>query len=236
MIAPGRLRESGARHHHMSSKTDIEWHLTTRPPDHANRHLRAVRHLVLAGFCLLPLSGCTSLVIGAGATAGVAALQERGLDGAVSDTAITAEIWQKFLSKDEKLFLDIEIEVVEGEVLLAGRVPSVADQLEAVRLSWQVDGVRSVINEIDVGSGMSLMDSAGDLIITTRIKTALMFDGDVFAINYSIETVNGTVHLMGIAQNERERERVISHARETSYVKRVVSHIRLKDDINRQGT
>jgi osmotically-inducible protein OsmY len=177
-----------------------------------------------------------SLVVGAGATAGVAAFQERGLDGAVSDTAITAGIWQKFLSKDSELFLDIEIEVVEGEVLLAGEVPTIADQLEAVRLSWQVDGVQSVHNEIAIGEGLTLADTAGDLIITTKIKTALMFDGDVFAINYSIETVNGTVHLMGIAQDELERNRVISHARDTSYVKRVVSHIRLKDDASRQGT
>ena len=198
---------------------------------------RDLRTLLLTGICILPLSGCASFVIGAGATAGVAAFQERGLDGAVSDTAITAEIWQKFLAKDEKLFLDIEIEVVEGEVLLAGHVPDVTNQLEAVRLSWQVDGVRSVINEIEVGSeGFSFVDSAGDLLITTKIKAALMFDGDVFAINYSIETVNGTVYLMGIAQNDVERNRVISHARETSYVKRVVSHIRLKDDANRQGT
>mgnify|MGYP000559837223 CR=1 FL=1 len=220
----------------MSSRTDNDWRANAKPPDHIKRYMHIFRHLVIGAICLLPLSGCTSLVIGAGATAGIAAMQERGLDGAVSDSAITAEIWQKFLSQDDKLFLDVEIEVVEGEVLLAGRVPSVTDQLEAVRLTWQVDGVKRVINEIDIGSGKSLMDSAGDLVITTRIKAALMFDGDIYAINYSIETVNGTVHLMGIAQNERERERVISHARETSYVKRVVSHIRLKDDANRQGT
>ncbi|MCC9621140.1 BON domain-containing protein [Thalassospira sp. MA62] len=194
-----------------------------------------VRVAILAGLGLLSLSGCTSMVVGAGATAGVAAFQERGLNGAVSDTAITAEIWQKFLAQDEDLFLDIEIEVVEGEVLLAGLVPTIDDQLEAVRLSWQVDGVKRVINEIDIGAGGSLMDSANDLLITTKIKTALMFDGDVFAINYSIETVNGTVHLMGIAQSDKERDRVIAHARDTSYVKRVVSHIRLKDDTARQG-
>ncbi|MHC8491559.1 BON domain-containing protein [Thalassospira sp. SM2505] len=220
----------------MSSRTDNDWRANAKPPDHTTRYMHIFRHLVIGAICLLPLSGCTSLVIGAGATAGIAAMQERGLDGAVSDSAITAEIWQKFLSQDDKLFLDVEIEVVEGEVLLAGRVPSVTDQLEAVRLTWQVGGVKRVINEIDIGSSKSLMDSAGDLVITTRIKAALMFDGDIYAINYSIETVNGTVHLMGIAQNERERERVISHARETSYVKRVVSHIRLKDDANRQGT
>lgn len=221
----------------MSSEYKIKRQPHAKGLEHKQLPFRGLRTLLLAGVCLLPLSGCASFVIGAGATAGVAAFQERGLDGAVSDTAITAEIWQKFLAKDEKLFLDIEIEVVEGEVLLAGHVPDVANQLEAVRLSWQVGGVRSVINEIEVGSeGFSFVDSAGDLLITTKIKAALMFDGDVFAINYSIETVNGTVYLMGIAQNDLERNRVISHARETSYVKRVVSHIRLKDDANRQGT
>lgn len=203
-----------------------------------NRPPGIAKTLLLTAICLIALSGCTpaSVVLGAGATAGVAAFQERGFDGAVSDTAITAEIWQKFLAQDEKLFLDIEIEVVEGEVLLAGHVPTIADQLEAVRLSWQVDGVKRVHNEIEIGDDLTLVDSAGDLVITARIKTALMFDGDVFAINYSVETVNGTVHLMGIAQDDNERNRVISHARETSYVKRVVSHIRLKDDPSRQGT
>lgn len=221
----------------MSSEYKIKRQPHAKGLEHKQLPFRGLRTLLLTGVCILPLSGCASFVIGAGATAGVAAFQERGLDGAVSDTAITAEIWQKFLAKDEKLFLDIEIEVVEGEVLLAGHVPDVANQLEAVRLSWQVGGVRSVINEIEVGSeGFSFVDSAGDLLITTKIKAALMFDGDVFAINYSIETVNGTVYLMGIAQNDLERSRVISHARETSYVKRVVSHIRLKDDANRQGT
>lgn len=208
------------------------------PKRMVNRPHGIAKALLLTGMCILPLSGCTpaSVVVGAGATAGVAAFQERGFNGAVSDTAITAQIWQKFLAQDEKLFLDIEIEVVEGEVLLAGQVPTVADQLEAVRLSWQVSGVKSVHNEIEIGDGLTLVDNASDLLITTKIKTALMFDGDVFAINYSVETVNGTVHLMGIAQDDHERSRVISHARDTSYVKRVVSHIRLKDDAIRQGT
>lgn len=184
----------------------------------------------------LPLAGCTSLAVGAGATAGVAALQERGFGGAVSDTAITAEIWQKFLTEDENLFRRIEIEVVEGEVLLAGTVENTDSELKAVELAWQVDGVNRVINEINVGHGSSLMGSASDLLITTRIKTALMFDTDVYAINYSIETINGTVHIMGIAQSEYERNLVIAHARGTSYVRRVVSHVRLKDDPQRQRT
>ncbi|KEO57635.1 osmotically-inducible protein OsmY [Thalassospira sp. MBR-102] len=191
---------------------------------------------VLVILAFMPLAGCTSLAVGAGATAGVAALQERGFGGAVSDTAITAEIWQKFLTEDENLFRRIEIEVVEGEVLLAGTVENTDSELKAVELAWQVNGVNRVINEINVGQGSSLMDSASDLLITTRIKTALMFDTDVYAINYSVETINGTVHIMGIAQSEHERNLVIAHARATSYVRRVVSHVRLKDDPQRQRT
>ncbi|WP_339859153.1 BON domain-containing protein [Thalassospira alkalitolerans] len=191
---------------------------------------------ILASLAIFPLSGCTSLAIGAGATAGVAALQERGFGGAVSDTTITAEIWQKFLSEDENLFRQIEIEVLEGEVLLAGRVENTGDELKAVELTWQVGGVNRVINEVEVGTGPSLMDSASDLLITTRIKTALMFDTDIYAINYSIETIDGTVHIMGIAQNEHERDLVVAHARGTSYVRRVVSHVRMKDDPERQRT
>lgn len=118
---------------------------------------------VLVILAFMPLAGCTSLAVGAGATAGVAALQERGFGGAVSDTAITAEIWQKFLTEDENLFRRIEIEVVEGEVLLAGTVENTDSELKAVELAWQVNGVNRVINEINVGQGSSLMDSASDL-------------------------------------------------------------------------
>ncbi|WP_430471675.1 BON domain-containing protein [Thalassospira lucentensis] len=220
----------------MASAYDTARHFIGTSPSNAKRRFCILLTLAFTGFGILPLAGCTSMAIGAGATAGVAAFQERGFEGAVSDTAITAEIWQKFLAQDESLFLNIEIEVVEGEVLLAGEVKSATDELEAVKLTWQVGGVRSVLNEISVGEGASFMDNANDLLITTRIKTALMFDTDVFAINYSIETVKGTVHLMGIAQDDLERNRVIAHARDTSYVRRVVSHIRLKNDANRQGT
>jgi len=220
----------------MASAYDTARHFIGTRPSNAKRRFCILLTLAFTGFGILPLAGCTSMAIGAGATAGVAAFQERGFEGAVSDTAITAEIWQKFLAQDESLFLNIEIEVVEGEVLLAGEVKSATDELEAVKLTWQVGGVRSVLNEISVGEGASFMDNANDLLITTRIKTALMFDTDVFAINYSIETVKGTVHLMGIAQDDLERNRVIAHARDTSYVRRVVSHIRLKNDANRQGT
>ncbi|AUG54605.1 BON domain-containing protein [Thalassospira marina] len=202
------------------------------------RHKRALRvcsGLFLATI-LLATGGCTSLVVGAGATAGVAAMQERGFKNSVSDNAINANLWRKYLEVDKNMFVDIEIEVVEGEVLLAGRVPSDAVEMKAVEIAWQTDGVKRVINQLQVGKEIGLVDTANDLLISTRIKTALMFDSRVYAINYNIETVDGTVYLMGIAQNRDELDRVISHVRATSYVKRVVNFVRLKDDPTRKRT
>jgi osmotically-inducible protein OsmY len=188
--------------------------------------------------CLLLLasSGCTSLVVGAGATAGVAAMQERGFKNSVNDNAITANLWRKYLEIDEKMFVDIDIEVLEGEVLLAGYVPTADVEMTAVQTAWQTDGVKRVINQLKVGKTLGVIDTASDLLISTRIKTALMFDSRVYAINYTIETVDGTVYLMGIAQNKNELNRVISHVRATSYVKKVVSYVRLKNDPTRKGT
>jgi osmotically-inducible protein OsmY len=191
---------------------------------------------LLLGLLLLASSGCTSLVVGAGATAGVAAMQERGFKNSVNDNAITANLWRKYLEIDEKMFVDIDIEVLEGEVLLAGYVPTADVEMTAVQTAWQTDGVKRVINQLKVGKTLGVIDTASDLLISTRIKTALMFDSRVYAINYTIETVDGTVYLMGIAQNKNELNRVISHVRATSYVKKVVSYVRLKNDPTRKGT
>lgn len=216
----------------------------SKPGNHHDPGKRPIRHIrlrqiggsLLLTVALLASTGCTSLVVGAGASAGVAAMQERGFKNSVNDNAITANLWRKYLEIDKDMFVDIDIEVVEGEVLLAGRVPSDAVEMKAVEIAWQTNGVKRVINKLQVGKEVGLIDTANDLLISTRIKTALMFDSRVYAINYNIETVDGTVYLMGIAQNRDELDRVISHVRATSYVKRVVNFVRLRDDPTRKRT
>ena len=54
-------------------------------------------------------------------------------------------------------------------------------------------------------------------------------------VNYSIETINGVIYVMGIAQSQDELDRVVNHARNISGVQRVVSYVRLKDDPKRRG-
>jgi osmotically-inducible protein OsmY len=55
-----------------------------------------------------------------------------------------------------------------------------------------------------------------------------MLDKYVQSINYNIDTVNGNVYLMGVAQDQRELARVMEYARNADHVHNVVSYVRLR--------
>ena len=190
--------------------------------------------LLLAGS--LFLSGCAELLIGAAATTGVAIAEERSVGDAVDDLTIRAELNHLFFRDDVELFGDVSFSVIEGRVLLKGSVPTPDDRIRALRLAWQAAGVREVINELQVADDSGILDYARDTWISAQLKGKLLVDGDVLSINYSVETVDGTVYLLGIAQDEAELARVTEHARSIEDVKRVVSHVVLKDDRHRPVT
>ena len=181
------------------------------------------------------VSGCAPVAITAGTAAASATTEERGFEGAVSDTVIRAEINALWLANDADLILAIELEVVEGRVLLAGHVEKPEQRVEAVRLVWKVDGVKEVINEIRVAEGRGVDDYSRDSWIAAQLRGKILFDKEIASINYSIDSVAGIVYLMGIARDKAEHERVKAHARDVPYVKRVISHVILKDDKRRQA-
>ena len=190
--------------------------------------------LLLAGS--LCLSGCAEFLLGAAATTGLTVAEERSVGTAVDDLTIRGELNHIFFQENIDLYQDVSFSVIEGRVLLKGSVPTPEDRVRALQLAWQAGGVREVINEIQVTDDSGLLDFARDTLISTQLKAKLLFDGDVLSINYSVETVNGTIYLMGIAQNEAELERVMHYARDIGGVKRVVSHVVMKDDPRRQAT
>ena len=195
----------------------------------ARRTQAAARSIAAAALLLLAtaLSGCVGLAVGAGATAGTAAMQERGLGGAIDDTVIQTKITSAYFANDVKFKL-ISVKVHEGRVLLTGTAPKPEDRVEAVRHAWKVKGVKSVINEIAVQDDSGILDLARDKWVTAQLLLKITFDGKIKAINYAIDTVNGTVFLMGIAQNEEELALVRNHAQSIDYVRRVISHVRVK--------
>ncbi|WP_152426776.1 BON domain-containing protein [Paramagnetospirillum caucaseum] len=182
------------------------------------------------------LSGCAATVVGAGATAGVAAAEERGIEGAIDDVKIRAEINHLWFQKDVEMYRKVTLNISEGRVMLTGMVPTEQARADAVRLSWQVGGVKEVLNEVKVvPAGESGWDQAGDLWIQNKLKARLLTDGEVKNINYIVDVTDSVVYLLGIAQNGAELDRVIAHARDVSGVKRVISHVRLKTDPRRNG-
>src|SRR5690606_1814354 len=118
---------------------------------------------------------------------------------AVSDTAIKAKINDAWLRYNIETFSKLSTTVNQGRVLLTGVVQNPEARVEAVRLVWQVEGVKQVINEIRVADSEGLPGFVKDNWITTRLRTAITFEKNVQSLNYSIDTVQGVVYLMGVA-------------------------------------
>lgn len=176
----------------------------------------------------IPLSACTvvGLAAGAGASLGIASQQEGGITSAAEDVKIKAMIGDKWFKYKVDTFSKLTTTVDQGRVLITGVVQNPDDRVEAVRLAWQVEGVKQVINEIRVADGEGVPGFVRDKWITTRLRTEMTFTKDVGAINYSIDTVQGTVYLMGVARNQEELDRVIALARSLPNVKQVVSYVK----------
>ena len=184
----------------------------------------------------LGLSGCVEAFLGAAATTGLAAAEERSVGDAVDDLTIRTALNHLFFKDDVELYQNVSFSVIEGRVLLKGSVATPEERVRAVGLAWQASGVREVINEIQVNDESGILDYARDTWISTQLKAKLLLDGDVLSINYSVETVNGTVYIIGIAQSEAELKRVLDHARTVDDVRRIVNHVVIKDDPNRPTT
>jgi osmotically-inducible protein OsmY len=171
----------------------------------------------------------TGLAIGAAATVAVKASQERGLATSVEDDRIWTEINARWLDADAAMFHKLQLQVHEGRALVTGVVQQPEMQVAAIRIAWEVDGVEEVIDEIRVAEQDDLGGNLQDVGIVEQLRGRLLIDREVRAINYSIESVKGTIFLMGIAQSAAELQRVIDHARDIAYVRRVVSYVRIKD-------
>jgi osmotically-inducible protein OsmY len=187
--------------------------------------------LVLAG--PLSLTGCAEFVISAVTTTSLAMAEERTLGDAVEDLGIQAELNHLFFQDDLALYQDVSFSVVEGRVLLKGSVPTHEDRIRASWVARQATGISEVINEMQVTAESGILNYARDRWISLQVDAKLLLDFDILSINYDVETVNGTVYLLGIAQSEDELKRVEEHASSIGGVKGVVSHVVMKDDPRR---
>jgi len=187
---------------------------------------------VLAGSIVT--GGCVPLVLAGAGTAGVVASQERTAGGAVDDTGIRLAIHAKFVQRDLKdLYRNVAIRVNEGRVLLTGDVDKPETRINAADLAWHVQGVKEVINEIQVNDQAGVWDYTKDSWLANQIRTRMLLEKNLRSVNYNVEVVNGVVYLTGIAQDQAELDKATYIASTTSGAKQVVSHVVLKDDPRR---
>ncbi|AEO50236.1 transport-associated protein [Rhodospirillum rubrum F11] len=170
------------------------------------------------------------MAIGAGAKVATMATEERGFSQAVDDTAIALAINAKFGQAGPAVYRNVYTTVREGKVLLTGEVAKPADRIEAVRLTWTVKGVRAVVNDLTMPTGQDGVDLARDVWLANRMDTDLLLDSEIQAVNYTVDVVGDTLHIMGIAQDARERDRVLAYARALPHIRKIADHTRLKAD------
>ncbi|MFH1158534.1 MAG: BON domain-containing protein [Pseudomonadota bacterium] len=161
---------------------------------------------------------------------GVAAAQEGGIRTSMTDNAIQLKINDLWFKNNFEMFRKLSTTVKEGRVLIIGSVPNPDMRVEAIRLAWQAEGVKQILNEITVDDGSGITAMLTDSWTTSNLKTKLLLDKYIQSINYNVDTVNGNVYLMGIAQDQKELDRVIGYARNASRVSNVVSYVRLRGE------
>jgi osmotically-inducible protein OsmY len=178
------------------------------------------------------LGGCAgALVVGglaAAAGSGYAASQERGVDGAASDFKIKTDMEAALIKADPQLQASITTTVYNRRVLLTGRVATQQLKAEADQIAGRMHDVRALYNELEVAAGEGAWDQAKDAWISTRVRSEMAFDPDIRAVNYSIDTTDGSVYFMGAARSQAELDRATQIARYVPGVKRVVSYIELR--------
>ena len=171
--------------------------------------------------------GCspTNILASGGGTAMVVAEGERSLGAVVDDTTIKVNIAAKFINAGNNLFVNINTSILEGRVLLTGLVDNQEIRIEAVRLVWEVEGVKEVINEIEIGNRSSIKDYASDLWINTQARGIAAKTVGLKSVGYNFETIQGKLYVAGITSNTEQLASLIEALKTIKGVKEIVNYV-----------
>ena len=195
---------------------------------------RPIIGVVLILLLPLVLGGCPAAIVGgvaAAGGAGYAANQERGAGGSVDDFTIKTNIQSAWLNANPLMQTNLNVTVYEGRTLLTGSAPSPEFKAQAKEVASRVPGVRAVYDEIEVTPPESAWQGAQDTWISSRLRTELTFNSEIRSVNYTIETVNKSVYLIGSARSQAELDQATNMARNTPDVKRVVSYVEIRPGV-----
>ena len=178
------------------------------------------------------LSGCAGVaskgIFGTGVSI---AFDPRSVGTQVDDSIMQKNLSARIIFEDKKYLLSIKSKVLDGRIFLTGKVDNAEEKLKLTKLAWETDGARSVRNDIKIKDKFDFKQSAKDVLITSQLRAALIFNKDIKATNYQIDTYKKKIYVYGIAITSDEKNEVIKEAKEILDVEDVVASIILVEDL-----
>ena len=184
---------------------------------------------------LLSLLGCVGAtskgVFGTGVSV---AMDPRTLGTQIDDSIMNKSIGTKLLVMNKNYILNVKTTVLDGRVFITGKVNTPEEKLKITKIAWETKGTRSVKNDLKIKEEFNFKQSAKDILITSQLRTALIFNKKIKSANYSIDTYKKKIYIYGIANSKDEQSLVIEEAKQILDVEDVISSILLVDDLRIQ--
>ena len=181
------------------------------------------------------LGGCvgatTKGIFGSGVKVGI---DPRSFGTQIDDTIMDKNLGTRLLLMNKNYFLSVKVKVLDGRIFITGKVDDPEEKLKITKLAWETKGVRSVKNDLKIKEKFNFKQSAKDILITSQLRTALIFNKKIKSGNYNIDTYKKKIYIYGISGSEDETKEVINEAKQILDVEDVVSSILLVDDLRIQ--
>jgi osmotically-inducible protein OsmY len=181
--------------------------------------------------CLLLIYSCSpaGILASGGATTMVVAEGDKTLGSVIDDTTIKFNISSKFIQSEKALFLNINVNVINGRVLLTGIVENQEIRINSIKIVWEVEGVNEVINEIEIGDKTTIKEYANDLWINTQVKTLVAKTIGLRVLSYNFETIKGKVYIAGITSRPEQLKKIIEAMETIKGVREIVNYVIVKN-------
>ena len=191
--------------------------------------------IILISLIFLILTGCVGIsskgIFGTGVSI---ALDPRSLGTQIDDSVMQKNLATRLILRDKNYLLSVSTKVLDGRIYLTGKVDDPEEKLQITKLAWETTGTRSVKNDIKIKEKFNFKRSAKDLLITSQLRTAMIFNKNVKATNYQIDTYKKKIFIYGISLTEDERSEVINEAKQILDVEDVIASIILVEDLRIQ--
>ena len=189
-------------------------------------------NFIIIVLILIFLSSCVGTsstgVFGTGVTI---AMDPRTLGTQIDDSIMDKTLDAKLISLNKNYLLNVRTKIIDGRIFITGKVDSLEEKLKITKIAWETKGARSVKNDLKIKDQFNFKQSAKDVLITSQLRTALIFNKNTKAVNYNIDTYKRKIYIYGIAETKDEREEVIKEAKEILDVEDVIASILLVDDL-----